>query len=434
MARTRVRPTAFGNALGSSIADAMSSPDQTGANARSDLNKFNHENDPDFDTMKSIVARSIAEGAGTWDSDPLPSMADGYVNAFGGEAVLTGGRQGTVSPGSVESLRGPDGEYRVEISLFDEPQATFGAGGGNSPEQVEIVGRHMTDEEKAAYDLAQAGLDQMGQPLNGPSDYDAGTQFGKIWNSNDPLGRKLGRTWDWMNYTTPDAKQRLSNYAAQAQADAARWGRIDALRGSGLAGLAVTAGHIAGASDRTLDALAQGGGALEGVLGGAGGWKTLTLAPQMPNSQASRVRAPNGKLTVGAVDEYGRLLEQTGDGSVHRDHMPSKGALLARAEQLKGEPLSPTERQRIINGAEAVNVPAEVHREGPTYGQSRAQIESDMADLAAARQRDANAMVENARGVVSQEQFEALEAARGKLTARDNAAYDAWLRSNLDGK
>jgi hypothetical protein len=114
--------------------------------------------------------------------------------------------------------------------------------------------------------------------------------------------------------------------------------------------------------------------------------------------------------------------------------MPSKGALLARAEQLKGEPLSPTERQRIINGAEAVNVPAEVHREGPTYGQSRAQIESDMADLAAARQRDANAMVENARGVVSQEQFEALEAARGKLTARDNAAYDAWLRSNLDGK
>jgi YD repeat-containing protein len=43
----QVAADAFGNALGSSIVDSMST-DQTGANARSDLNKFNRENDADY--------------------------------------------------------------------------------------------------------------------------------------------------------------------------------------------------------------------------------------------------------------------------------------------------------------------------------------------------------------------------------------------------
>lgn len=244
------------------------------------------------------------------------------------------------------------------------------------------------------------------------------------------MGGNLSQAWSHLNYT-PSAAAKQAVYNRVFPQPDPRFARIDAIRGSGVAGVAVVAGHAFGASDRTLDALAQGAGALEGVIGGAGGWKTLTLSPAMPYALA-RVRT--GRLGVGNVDEYGRLLEQAGDGSIHRDHIPSKAALLSRAEALKGEPLSPTERTRIINSAEAVAVPAEVHRAGPTYGgrNSPAQIERDMADLAGARQRDADAMIENARSVVSPQQLDALEGARGRLTSRSNAEYDAWPTRHQD--
>lgn len=73
-------------------------------------------------------------------------------------------------------------------------------------------------------------------------------------------------------------------------------------------------------------------------------------------------------LEVGWVDNYGNQKKVTGDGTVARDHQPSKAALLKRAEDLKGEPLTQAEKNRIINEGMSVTVLNEVHAAGPTYG------------------------------------------------------------------
>jgi hypothetical protein len=146
------------------------------------------------------------------------------------------------------------------------------------------------------------------------------------------------------------------------------------------------------------------------------------------------IYAPNSnRLEVGVVDEYGIAKAQTGDGSIHRDHQPSKAALIARAEELKGDALTPAERNRIINGGMTVNVPANVHRAGPTYGEKNtaALINSDKSDLASAAARDANAMVENAR-ILSPEHAQVLEESSGIVKQRTNAEYDKWLLRQFD--
>lgn len=64
------------------------------------------------------IARTPASGmSDTWTP---PSMAQQYVDNFGGEATLTGRR--SVNPESVESLRQADGTYRTEIrGVADSP-------------------------------------------------------------------------------------------------------------------------------------------------------------------------------------------------------------------------------------------------------------------------------------------------------------------------
>jgi hypothetical protein len=158
------------------------------------------------------------------------------------------------------------------------------------------------------------------------------------------------------------------------------------------------------------------------------------VKPAQVMMNESSESAPNSnRLEVGVVDEYGIAKAQTGDGSIHRDHQPSKAALIARAEELKGDALTPAERNRIINGGMTVNVPANVHRAGPTYGgkNTAALINSDKSDLASAAARDANAMVENAR-ILSPEHAQVLEESSGIVKQRTNAEYDKWLLRQFD--
>jgi filamentous hemagglutinin len=95
--------------------------------------------------------------------------------------------------------------------------------------------------------------------------------------------------------------------------------------------------------------------------------------------------------------------------------------------------LSPAERNRIVNGGTSVNVPADIHRAGPTYGgkNTPALISSDKADLASAALRDADAMVENARRLAP-EHAQVLEESASAIKQRSNAEYDQWLRRQLD--
>jgi len=138
-------------------------------------------------------------------------------------------------------------------------------------------------------------------------------------------------------------------------------------------------------------------------------------------------------LEVGWVDEYGTQKKITGDGTVARDHQPSKAALLKRAEEIKGEPLTQAEKTRIINEATSVTVPKEVHVAGPTNAgkNTKELIEKDARDLQAAQLRDSNAMIENAK-VLTPQHVKKLEEACTTISCKTNVDYDKFLKNIMD--
>jgi hypothetical protein len=210
-----------------------------------------------------------------------------------------------VDPDSMESIRGANGVYRVKISGTSKSPVMYSAGGAAVADSgvaelppVIITGSRMTDAERAAYDAEQA---QALLQVQNDAQVAAGiyNKFGAAWDS--ALGGNWSQAWFHLNYT-PSTTARQAVYDRVFPQPDSRFARIDAIRSSGIAGVAVVAGQALGASNRTLDALAHGGSALEGVLGGAGGWKTLTLAPPPPNSQAARVRGIGGAGRVFSKD------------------------------------------------------------------------------------------------------------------------------------
>jgi len=157
-----------------------------------------------------------------------------------------------------------------------------------------------------------------------------------------------------------------------------------------------------------------------------------SFAAWLASGKPSEVESLGGetggnKLVVGAVSSYGEANKKTDDGTVHRDHQPSKAALKARAEELAGRRLSPAEDRRIENAGISVNVPDNVHRAGPTYGGKNAKlIQSDKNDLAGAATRDADAMVRNA-SELAPEHVESLESAASQIKSMTNDDYDDLL-------
>jgi len=116
----------------------------------------------------------------------------------------------------------------------------------------------------------------------------------------------------------------------------------------------------------------------------------------------------------GWVGEYGEQKQVIGDGSVHRDHQPSKAALKEAARReidrlfQTGEIFerpNPDQLAEIYARVEreglSVVVDREIHRAGPTYSgrNTPAQIAADAGDLASAARRDADAMVKNAQAL-----------------------------------
>jgi RHS repeat-associated protein len=112
----------------------------------------------------------------------------------------------------------------------------------------------------------------------------------------------------------------------------------------------------------------------------------------------------------GWVDKYGEQKKITGDGSVDRDHQPSKAAIKkAAADEIAkrveaGDMKKPTKAQmdeinkRIDKEAKSVVVDKDVHKDGPTHGYKNdsGRIAEDSQDLGKAAKRDADAMVKNA--------------------------------------
>ena len=157
-------------------------------------------------------------------------------------------------------------------------------------------------------------------------------------------------------------------------------------------------------------------------------------AEKAAEKEAAQDAAKAEKLQAGEKGTYEELKKKPGDNKFDRDHQPSKAALLERAEELKGDPLTKAERNRIINEGDAVAVPKDVHQAGPTYAgkNSTAKIAADSKDLAGAASRDADAMVENARRL-DPDNVETYQKAADQIKAKTNEDYDNHLLKILSG-
>lgn len=110
--------SAMGGAIGSGIADG---PTQGATQGLGPWSDGDYRNGSDIQSDDAPIQRQLAAGGNaSWDDAPQPSMADLYAQVYGGEVSQTADKSGVrqasrVSPGSMESIRQPNGTYRVEI-------------------------------------------------------------------------------------------------------------------------------------------------------------------------------------------------------------------------------------------------------------------------------------------------------------------------------
>jgi hypothetical protein len=135
------------------------------------------------------------------------------------------------------------------------------------------------------------------------------------------------------------------------------------------------------------------------------------------------------KLKCGEYGKYGDLKKKGGDGKFDRDHIPSKAALKARAEQLLGRKLKPSEAKAIDKGGEAIAIPRQAHIDiSPTHGQTAAGAARDAKDLAGSARRDVDAMLKNIEKYDADGGCKkAYQKAAGKVLRKSNADFDKWL-------
>ena len=145
-------------------------------------------------------------------------------------------------------------------------------------------------------------------------------------------------------------------------------------------------------------------------------------------------KSKESKLKVGKVDTYKNLKKKTGDGTIDRDHIPSKAALIKRAEELKGKKLTPAEKKRIINESQAITVKKEVHKNGSTTGAKNKTLSTeDAKDLENAAKRDVNERINSTKKFDS-ENLQKVREGCAKIGCYTNKDYDEFLRKILRGE
>ncbi len=162
------------------------------------------------------------------------------------------------------------------------------------------------------------------------------------------------------------------------------------------------------------------------------------------NSEADQEQPEKLQDLKGWTAEYGEQQKITGDGSVHRDHQPSKAAIKAAIQEdidrrvSAGEIERPSSEQLkkinklIDKKATSVIVDKTVHKEGPTYGgKNSSLIESDKNNLGAAAARDADAMVENTR-IHDSENLPAINSAAEKIKEQTHESIMEMGRAIVD--
>jgi hypothetical protein len=155
---------------------------------------------------------------------------------------------------------------------------------------------------------------------------------------------------------------------------------------------------------------------------------TVDVAGVLP--RVVQVLLDEVKMKCGELNQYGVQKKKSGGGKRDRDHIPSKGALLQKAEQIKGGPLKPCQRSAIINGALTVVIPKAAHQQvSPTYGQSVADAKKDSKDLAGSAERDTKRM--ERRGKLDPACAKAYRKAARKIRKITNRQYTNWLKKML---
>jgi len=172
----------------------------------------------------------------------------------------------------------------------------------------------------------------MGQPLNGRSNYNAFTQFGKIMSGvgNESLGTTAGKLWDWATYTVPDADQRAAEIRAQYGNDP-RFAQIDQMRESPLGAIGWLGARASGASPAaqqmwldigtSADGLAMSAAALGGRSPAYTGARTMPELVGEPrlferydttrvNVEREMFRTPNDELSVVISRDTGNELSR----------------------------------------------------------------------------------------------------------------------------
>lgn len=158
--------------------------------------------------------------------------------------------------------------------------------------------------------------------------------------------------------------------------------------------------------------------------------------PKMPDPS-------NGRLECGETGAYGELPSSS---TLHRDHVPSSGALTKRAEGLLfGSPLDSREGRALKKASRAfrvllreienrgltIAIPAEVHRvSSETYGQrnSHARQVADASDLAAAARSNVKAIQ---RALADSDCLRAYNAGARRILEMKQADYDARLNAAI---
>lgn len=157
---------------------------------------------------------------------------------------------------------------------------------------------------------------------------------------------------------------------------------------------------------------------------------TMLGALQPPGSPP----LPPSELDCGEIGTYEDQKKRTGGGTYHRDHIPSKAALKARAAALKGKALTENQAKAVENLAISVVIPATAHREvSPTYGgrNQDARIQSDSKDLKGAAKRDTDEMKKEFDKHADAECVKAYEEAAEKIEKTTNEDYDNFLNNIL---
>jgi hypothetical protein len=149
------------------------------------------------------------------------------------------------------------------------------------------------------------------------------------------------------------------------------------------------------------------------------------------------------ELKCGELSAYGHQKDVTGDGTIDRDHIPSKKALLQRAQEIiYPKKLSQFHKDAIVNSALSICVPAKFHQTvSPTYGGRNAQIqadglpkyESDSTKLQEATKRDTDEMYKKLKEEDPKcaERYKKSAEKIKKITDDD---YEEWLADILATK